>query len=180
MTGRGFPAVARQRWTRRSKVRRWLWVKRSGCSFRSQSNSVLACRRGSASSRSWTLSTGRRADPCASDRCVAASAVLPQSKLEKRSVRVSITCTEVSHEQAASSLCWYREGRDPQTAPVAAPDRDCGFALRRFPRQAIGVGLARRVEPDAALAAKRRTDKAGKLTNPAECQAKHLRMCKGC
>jgi hypothetical protein len=25
--------------------------------------------------------------------------VLPQSKLEKRSARVSITCTEVSHEQ---------------------------------------------------------------------------------
>ncbi len=31
--------------------------------------------------------------------------VLPQSNLEKRLVRVSITCTEVSHEQAASSLC---------------------------------------------------------------------------
>ena len=43
--------------------------------------------------------------------------VLPQSNLEERSVRVSITRTEVHHEQAASSLRRHREGRHPQTAP---------------------------------------------------------------
>ncbi|MGZ3382900.1 MAG: H-X9-DG-CTERM domain-containing protein [Isosphaeraceae bacterium] len=42
--------------------------------------------------------------------------VSPQSNLEDRSVRVSIACTEVSHEQAASSFSWHREGRHPQTA----------------------------------------------------------------
>ncbi len=43
--------------------------------------------------------------------------VLPQSNLEERSVRVSITATEVHHEHAASSLSRHREGRHPQEAP---------------------------------------------------------------
>jgi len=39
------------------------------------------------------------------DYVLVSQTVLPQSNLEKRLVRVSITCTEVSHEQAASSFC---------------------------------------------------------------------------
>src|SRR5277367_454248 len=46
-----------------------------------------------------------------------AACVLPQSNLEKRFVRVSITCTEVSHEQAASFLSRSRKSRHHQTAP---------------------------------------------------------------
>src|SRR5262249_6260720 len=40
--------------------------------------------------------------------------VLPQSKLEECSVRVSITQPEAQHGQNASSLCRHREGCHPQ------------------------------------------------------------------
>jgi hypothetical protein len=55
ITGRAAPAVARHCWTRRSNVRRWLGVSWPGDSVWSQSNSVLARRRGSTSSRAWAF-----------------------------------------------------------------------------------------------------------------------------